>query len=787
MSPLNAKLLRDLRRIRAQAAAIALVIAVGVLLQVMMSGLVASLTETRRAYYERYRLADVFVPLTRAPESVLAQVAALPGVARAHGRVAGAALVDLPGLALPVQASALSLPDRGAVPLNDIYMTEGRRPEAGDRDGAVLIDGFARARNLRPGDTLDVTMNGKRRALRITGLAQAPELIYAAAPGEFVPDDARYAVIWMRKSDLEGAFDLTGAVNEVLIALERGAEPRAVIAAADRLLGRYGGRGAYGRADHRSDRFLSEEIRSMRTMSGAVPPLFLGVAAFLLYIVISRIVQSEREEIGLLKAFGYRNGEVGAHYFKLVLLIAVAGAALGCLLGIWAGRWMVGVFTIYYKFPFLVFRLDPASLVIGFVVSTVAASAGGLFVLTRVFALTPAEAMRPPAPADFSGAARLPAAVARRLDQPTRMVLRRITRQPVRLLLLALGIAGGMALSVGMTTTNAAFQRAMDLTFSVMDRSDVTVSFTSALAPSAVFELARIPGVQQAEPLRDVSVVLRNGTYRYRTAITGLPQGARLARAVGADLNTVQPPRAGILLSTPLAQVLNAAPGTVLSVDVREGRQPVLLLPVVGVSESLLGAPAYMDLDTLTRALGEPGQISGARLAIDPARSDEIYRALKEMPVVAGVSVTSAARIAMEEVMNSGAGSARYVMWAIAFIITFGIVFNAARIAHAERARDLASLRVMGFGRGETGFVLLGELGAVVLIALPMGAVLGQLMAWALAHGFSTEIYQIPVIFSPASHGFAALFVLAAAAVSGVIVGRELDRADPVSALKTRE
>lgn len=787
MSPLNAKLLRDLRRIRAQAAAIVLVIAVGVLLQVMMSGLVASLTETRRAYYERYRLADIFVPLTRAPSSVVAQAAALPGVARAHGRIVGAALVDLPGLALPVQASALSLPDRGTPPLNDLYLTEGRRPETGDTGGAVLIDGFARAHDLRPGDTLEVTMNGKRRSLRITGLAQAPELIFAAVPGEFVPDDARYAVVWMRRGDLEAAFDLTGAVNEVLIGLERGAEPAAVISAADRLLDRYGGRGAYGRDDHTSDRFVSEEIRSLRTMAGAVPPLFLGVAAFLLYIVISRIVQAEREEIGLLKAFGYRNGEVGAHYFKMVLVIAVLGAGLGCALGIWAGRWMVGIYTIYYKFPFLVFRLDPAAFVTGFVVSTAAASAGGLFVLSRVFALTPAEAMRPPAPADFSGAARMPDALARHLDQPTRMVLRRIARQPLRIGFLALGIAGGMALAVGMTTINAAFERAMNLTFSVMDRSDITVVFTHPLAPAAIFDLARMPGVQQAEPVRDVAAVLSNGTYRHSGAITGLPQGARLARAIGADLAPVQPPRAGILLSAPLAEVLNAHPGTLLNVDVREGRQPQLTVPVVGITESLLGAPAYMDLAALSRTLGEPGRVSGARLAVDPARADDIYRALKDMPVVAGVSVTDAARTAMEELMNSGAGSARYIMWAIAFIITFGIVFNAARIAHAERARDLASLRVMGFGRGETGFVLLGELGAVVLIALPLGAGLGQLMAWALARGFSTEIYQIPVIFSPASHGFAALFVLAAALISGLIVEREMGGADPVAALKTQE
>ena len=122
------------------------------------------------------------------------------------------------------------------------------------------------------------------------------------------------------------------------------------------------------------------------------------MAAFLLYIVISRLVDAEREQIGLLKAFGYSDLEVGTHYFKLILAIAAGGATAGCLMGIMAGRGMINLYLDYYKFPFLIFQLDPASFVIGFIASVGAASAGGLFVLRRVFALTPASAMRPPAP-----------------------------------------------------------------------------------------------------------------------------------------------------------------------------------------------------------------------------------------------------------------------------------------------------------------------------------------------------------------------------------------------------
>ncbi|MFZ0255276.1 MAG: ABC transporter permease, partial [Gammaproteobacteria bacterium] len=396
MSPLNRKLLRDLWRIKGQAVAIGAVIAVGVLLLVMMSGLVTSLDETRRAYYERYRLADVFASVKRAPEHLIADLAAIPGVGAVEGRITGSALIDLSGQDLPLQTQAVSLPDFHDPRLNDFYLTAGRRLDSDHPDEILLLQSFAVANGLRPGDTFSVTMNGARRRLRIVGLAQAPEFLYTTAPGELISDDARFGVIWMSRTALAAAYDMEGAFNEALLSLGRGARLPAVLDAVDRILAPYGGLGAYGLEDQTSNRFISEEIDGLRAVSTGVPPIFLAVAAFLLYIVISRMVQAEREQIGLIKAFGYTDLETGAHYFKLIIAIAAGGAVAGCLLGIAAGRGLVDVYLLYFKFPFLVFQLDSASFVTGFLVSVLSASAGGLLVLRRVFALTPAAAMRPP-------------------------------------------------------------------------------------------------------------------------------------------------------------------------------------------------------------------------------------------------------------------------------------------------------------------------------------------------------------------------------------------------------
>lgn len=787
VSPLDRKLGRDLWRMKGQALAIALVIALGVLMLVMMDGLVNSLDQTRAAYYERYRLADVFAPVKRAPDNILDDLAAVDGVGAVEGRIAGGALIDLDDEPAPIRAIAVSLPDDGAARLNDVYLTAGRRIDPTQKDEILLLDGFANARGLAPGDSMSATMNGARRSFDIVGLAQSPEYLYAVPPGEIAPNDANFAVLWMSREALGAAFDLDGAFNEALIALGRNADLTAVLDAADRILEPYGGAGAYGLEDQVSNIFVTEEINGLDVSARTVPPVFLAVAAFLLYIVISRMVQSEREQIGLLKAFGYSSLEVGAHYFKFILVVAVGGAMLGCGLGVLSGRGMVELYLNYYKFPFLVFNVDPAAFIIGFSVSVFSASLGGMIVLRRVFALTPAVAMRPPAPADYSKSASFSSRMKRILDQPSRMVVRRIARQPGRAAAAIAGIGSGMALSVAMLMILASFDKMIDISFSVLDRSDVTVVFVEPLSDNTLFDLKALPGVIEAEPFRTVPAILRHDRYTHRGAVSGLVSEPRLNRAVAADNSPVFIREDGVILAHSLAAKLQIKPGDWLTVEVREGRRPILELPVAGVTQNLLGAPAYYELGALNRALKEPGRVSGAYLRIDSAKADEIYLALKDMPAVAGVSVKAQARDAFQRVMDEGAGGTRYIMAAIAAVITFGIVYNSARIAFAERERDLASLRVIGFTKGEAAFVLLGEIGIITLLALPFGMILGHYLSLAIAAGFSTDLYQVPVFFAPASYGVAVVAVLLAGGVSGWLVNRDVGKLDLVASLKTRE
>lgn len=787
MTPLHAKLTRDLWRIKAQAGAIMIVIAIGVALQIMMSGFVSSLTLTRDAYYERYQLAEIFAPVVRAPNHVANQLADIPGVRNVETRLSSVASATVETREHAISMRVLSLPLHDRRHLNEVHLTEGRLPSPQRPDEILLLESFAKAHNLSIGARLEVTLNGVRRWYDVVGTAQSPEFIYFAAPGEFIPDDARFGVIWMGRAALAGALDLEGAFNEALFSLMRGVNDAAVLDQIDRVLERFGAPGSFALEDFPSDRFLREEISGLEVTSSTVPPVFMLVAAFLLYIVTSRMIASEREEIGLVRAFGYTNREVATHYLQLALFIAISGAALGCLLGVVLGRAMVPVYTTYYKLPFLLFRLEFTSFASGMLLSVLVASLGGLLALKAIFQLTPAEAMRPPTPPDFSHSISFRTGPIARLDQPTRMVLRRLMRQPWRMFGAVIGIAAGMALSLSMLIIYEGFNEALDQTFNVVDRSDATVTFVQNAPMRTVYNLVGRPGVAYVEPVRFVPTVFRNGLHTYKGSITGLAPAPKLHRALNSDLEPIALPNSGVVLSTPLAEILNVSVGDTLTLEIREGHRPHVTAQVAGIAESLLGAPAYMDLNALGHHIGDPNRISAAYISIHDGWQSDVYGDLKDMPAVAGVSLRSEAEDAFQDVMDQGAGSARFIMGVMAFAITFGIVYNVARVAQDESARDLASLRVMGFRHSEAAFVLLGELAVVTLVALPLGVLMGTELSHLIAKGFSTDLYQIPVIIAPNAYGSAISVVIFAAAFSGWLVQRRIQNSDITLALKTRE
>lgn len=688
MTALDRMLGRDLRHLRGQIAAVALVVVCGISLFVTLRSMHVYLVDTQARYYEDFAFADVFAALKRAPQSAARRIAALPGVTAVETRVVQEVLLDVPGLAEPATGRLLSIPEDGEPRLNRLYLRRGRRPAQGGRDEIAISEAFARANGLAIGDSVGAVLRGEWRLLRIVGIALSPEYVYEIrGAGDVFPDNRRFGAVWMGRDALAAAFDMEGAFNDIALALAPGASEADVLDRLDRLLARYGGLGAYGREDQISHLFLTSEIEETRVTSVMIPAIFLGVTAFLVHLVLSRLVSMQRDQIAVLKAFGYGNSAVGWHYLKLALAPVLAGSAAGTGLGLWFAVGLAGVYARFFQFPVLHYRPDPAIAGWAFAVGGGAALLGALGAVRGAVALPPAEAMRPEAPARFRrGLAGRPA-VQRLLPSAARIVLRNIERRPVKAALSVLGVALAVAIGVAGRFAFDAVDFLKEVQFELVQREDVAVTFQAPRPLAAVRELAHLPGVLRVEPFRTVPVRLLSGHRVERTALLGIDPRCELRQIVGADLVPRALPAEGVLLTRTLAEELGVRAGEEVTVEVLEGARPVVEVTVGGVVDELVGTAAYMDLARLGRLAGEPGAISGAWLAVDAPAAAGLYARLKRLPGVAGVAVREAVVEGFEKTI------AESFRLSLATIVVFSciIAFGVGTTGRASRCRSVAA------------------------------------------------------------------------------------------------
>ena len=792
MTALNLKLLRDLWHMRGQVLAIAAVIAGGVATLVMALSTYDSLLTTRDHFYRDYRFAQVFTTLKRAPDTVAGRLAEIPGVERLETRVVALVKLEVAGFTDPVTGVLTSVPNLGAPRLNTLHLKRGRWPTPYSGDEAIVSDTFADAHGLHPGDRIHAVINGKRKVLTLVGVALSPEYVYQIAPGAMFPDFKRYGVLWMGRHALAAAYDMEGAFNSVSLTLTPGADEQQVIDRLDGLLARYGGIGAHDRRDQLSNRFLSEELKQLQTTATVFPSIFLGVAAFLLNVVVTRLIATQREQIAILKAFGYPHTSIGWHYVKLVMAVALFGVAGGTALGVWFGRGLSNVYMDFYRFPYLEYVLQPNVLAIALAVTSIAALSGTLLAVGRAMRLPPAEGMRAETPVAYRatllerGVLRF--GLQRLFNQPTRMVLRHIERRPLKSLLTVFGIACAGGLMMVGNYQRGAIDFMVDVQFRQAAREDLAVTFIEPTSGRALHELAQLPGVRHVEGFRDVPANLRFGQYHYRAAVFGIQPEGRLHRSLDSDLRPVRVPANGVVLTDHLANnILHVRPGDMLTVEVLEGRRQVLQVPVLGLTKQYLGVSAYMRQDSLNTLLREGDVVSGAYLSHDPGVETALYASLHARPRVLGIVAHATAIRSFYDTLGEFVLFFNMVATLLAGTIAFGVVYNSARIALSERGRELASLRVLGFTHGEIAYILLGELALLTLAAIPLGFLVGAGLCGILVVVFESDLYRLPLVLEPYNFALGATVVTLSALISGLLVWRQLGQLDLVGVLKTRE
>ncbi len=784
---LDRKLLRDLVHLRGQVVTIALVVACGVAVFVAAASTYVSLLQTQRTYYAESHFADLFASLERAPAGLEPRIAALPGVSQVETRIVAHVSLDVPGLAEPASAQMISLPMVGTEALDRMQLRRGRRPAPDRLDEVVVSEAFALANRLRPGDALSALINGRQQTLHVVGIGLSPELVFLVPPGGVYNDDRHYGAIWIPRDALAAALDMKGSFNDVLVAVAPGAKHEPIIEHLDGLLAPWGGLGAYERADQVSNKLLSQEIGQLEANATTVPAIFLGVAAFLLNVVLGRLVGTQRGQIAALKALGYSNFAVGAHYVKLAAVIVVAGSLVGAGVGAWMGYAMTRLYTDFFRFPVLDFRFPAWLPFLSGGIALGAAAVGVLGSVRGAVRLAPAEAMRPLTPALFKPTLLDRLHVTRLLGQKARLVVRSLERRPLRALLSAIGVAFAVAILVTGSFSQDALDFLMDAQFRLAQREDATVTFNTSKDARAIRELEHVPGVDYAEGMRVVPVQLAFEQRTARAAIVGVRAGSRLHRLLDVRFRTTPIPAEGIALSRPLGDDLGVRPGDSLAVTTLDGQHKQVHVAVRALVDDLIGLNATMDAATLDRLLGEQERVSLALLRIAPGHERAVYAELKRLPAVGGVTLKTAALDTMRETTARFSTVFNLILVAFASIIAVGIVYNGARIALSERAHELATLRVLGFTRREISVLLLGELGIELLVGLPIGLVLGYLLTAAALSTIDPHFMRLPTIIHASTYAFAALVVLACGVASALLVRRKLDRLDLVAVLKTRE
>lgn len=788
MKALDRKLLRELWRLRGQAFAVGIVIASGVAVLVMSLSTLEALNVTTAAYYERNRFADVFANAVRAPLRVAERVADLPGVQSVDARVTRYATLDIEGFAEPVIGRLTSIPERNEPVLNQLVLRSGRWIEPNRHEEVLLNEPFAEAHGLGAGDHFSALINGHRRTLTVVGTALSPEFVYSLGPGALMPDDKRYGVIWMGREALESAYDLKGAFNDLAVALLRGADTAAVINGIDQLLEPYGGFRAIARADQLSNWFVMNEIEQLKTMSTILPAIFLAVAAFLTYMVLTRLIATERSEIGLLKAFGYTHWEVSWHYMKLVIAIAITGIALGSVLGAAFGLHNTRMYADFFRFPLLIYRPSPTAFVIAALFSVGTTLAGALAAVGRAARLPPAEAMRPPQPTVYRRSRLAGLGFLARLDQPTRIALRQISRWPFRSFFTAVGISMALGLLVmGLQWSDMIDEMAQKYFYDTQ-RQSLMIGLTEPEPMSALEAFRHLPGVMSVEPMRIVGADFSVGARRHRGGITGISADATLQPvhddASGRD---VPVPPAGLVMSTRLAQKLGVGVGDRVWVEIQKGRRPTIELPVTSLFETLIAMPVYMDIGALNRLLEERPSLEYVNLLVDRDAEPALFKELKELPSVGAITLKQAAIDSFHGTIGDQMLIYTGIFALFAGALGFGVAYNSTRIALSERGRELATLRVLGFTRGEISYILLAEVALLIVAALPLGCFVGRGLTILIAYLLDTELFRIPVVIRPATYGYAVLLTLAATAASAALVRRRIDRLDLIRVLKTRE
>lgn len=785
MSVLIRKIWRDLLEARGQFISLIIIVSLGVAFYTGINATFLNLNNASQSYFEKYSFADYWIRMGRVPKAKLKAMKTYPEVVHVQGRVTADLSAFLKGET--VTARLISLPDMPSEEtLNQIWITSGRYVEAGEAE-CLLEETFYTANGFKIGDTLKVYSQGKGINLRVIGTARSPEYVYALKDGsELMADPIHFGVVYVSERFVQAALGYEQSYNEVILKTAPGTNYKLLEAKIDRDFDSYGVINQYDRSKQLSFAMLREEMRGLKSVSGGFPVVFMLVAAIIIYLMMGRMVEHQRTQIGVMKAFGYTDRRVLVHYLSYGLLVSILGSGIGALAGLYLGTMMTELENSYFHLPLKASQLYPELIAPAALMTMGFCLLASYQACKKAFKLSPSEAMRPKAPP--SGKAILLEQFAsfwNRLSFLWRMIFRNMFRHKRRNAMTSVGVMFGTAILV---VTFGMMDTVNDLVVSqyeTIQNYDLKIT-TSTLIPQRDWKtIEALDHVVQMEPLLELGVEMKNGRQNKLVALTAMVENAQLYRLSDKEGNVVSLSPTGLMMPDKLARQLNLKAGQSLSVrpliSGKKAKQAVLTRSVY----QYVGMSAFCSFEQ-AEALLKEGRVANAFvLRIDrPENADKIKAALRDYKNVSSVMSKSDSLKNLEKQMELMTASLS-VMIMLAGILSTAVIYNVATISIFERQRELASLKVLGLRPKEIEKIIFYENYLLAFIAtlvgLPMGYLMGQLMMVA----YETDNYSFQFLINPISYGYAVVMSFVFAWVSNLWLKKKIRRLDMISVLKS--
>ncbi|WP_297427243.1 FtsX-like permease family protein [Clostridium sp.] len=787
MNILFRNLLRDIKKSKGQFISILIIVILGVAFYTALNSVFRNLSNSSEQYYEEYRLADIWVDLYKAPASVKDKIEKLPYVKMTSERIVNDASINISEENATLRF--ITLPDIKKDIVNDIVIKSGRYFSEDDSNQCLLDEDFFKANNLSLGDYIYPVINGNKVKLKVIGCVKSPEFVYTLKDSsEIMSDNKKFGIVYIKQSFGEAIFDYKGLVNNISIKLSSGSNVENAKDDIKKVLRNYGVKSVIDRDEQTSSKMISEKIKQLKSMGGSFPVIFFMVASIIIYIMMGRMVENQRVQIGVLKALGFTNLQVLTYYMSYSAIIAVIGSLIGSILGTYMGLGLTKLYNQYFNLPLGDVKIYGEFVIPAFILTLLFCLFAGYNSCKIIFKITPSEAMREKSPQ--GGKKTLIEKIEfiwRSISYLGKIIIRNLFRYKRRALLTSLGIIFSSAILLVALGMSDSINFMMKEQYEGIQNYDIKVIFSKLISVEDLNNIKNIDHVKQLEPVLETGVEISNGWKSKDVGFTALVKEPQIYRVQDSNGSAISLPSNGILISEKLADMLGVKVNDTVNIKFfypgKEKQEAI----VKGIIVQYLGLSVYTSMDNCKSMLGEGMIASSAVLKLDSNNFEsEVKNELKDMPGVTSVESKSDSLNALLKNMGATQSSVG-TMIMLAAILLIAVLYNIATINIFERQRELATLKVLGFTNNEIKKLIFHENYIITIFGMLVGLPFGKWLGSYMMKMSSTESYTIPYVVELRSYIITVILTLVFTFITNLILMRKIKSIDMLEVLKNKE